>query len=386
MWVLIRCTSKNLPFVAKNRFSGWLPWRPSCIFNGTILAIFIFTSAWCFLPSFKSVGLLVQKKKRKIDFQDGRHGSHLGFPTGTILIIFDQQVTPALPTKFKVNCPLGSGEKAKNRFSRWMPWRPSWISDRNDFIYFWSTSHPDASYQVSIGLSVQEKRRKIDFQNSRYGDHFGFLIGTILSTFDLQVTPMLPTKFQVNWLFGSEEEAKNRFSRWTPKRSSWISDRNDFSHFSVYQQFIRMLPTELQNNWLFSSGKEAKNKFSRWLPCAIFDLQVTPMLPTKLQVGSGEEAKNRFLRWLPQRPSWISDPNDFSYFWSTSHSDAFYQVSSQLAFCSGEEAKNRFSRWPLWSHPEFPIRKILDIFDLQATRCFLPSYKSIGPSVQEKKR
>ena len=33
-----------------------------------------------------SVGLSVQEKKRKIDFQDG---GHLGFPIGTILAIFD---------------------------------------------------------------------------------------------------------------------------------------------------------------------------------------------------------------------------------------------------------------------------------------------------------
>ena len=31
--------------------------------------------------------------------------------------------------------------------------------------------------------------------------------------FDLLVIPMLPTKFQVNWPFGSGKEAKNRFSR-----------------------------------------------------------------------------------------------------------------------------------------------------------------------------
>ena len=54
-----------------------------------------------------------------------------------------------LPRKFGVNWPFGSGEEAKNRFSRWRPWRPSWISDRHDFSYFWCTSHPDASYQVS---------------------------------------------------------------------------------------------------------------------------------------------------------------------------------------------------------------------------------------------
>ena len=86
-----------------------------------------------------------------------------------------------LPTQFEVNWLLVLGEEAKNRFSRWRPC-----------------------------------------------GHLGFLIGTILATFDLQVTPMLPTKFGVNKPFGSGGEAKNRFSRWP---SSWISDWNDFSYF-----------------------------------------------------------------------------------------------------------------------------------------------------------
>ena len=34
-----------------------------------------------------------------------------------------------LPTKFQVNWPLGL-EEVKNRFSRWLPGWPSWISDR----------------------------------------------------------------------------------------------------------------------------------------------------------------------------------------------------------------------------------------------------------------
>ena len=71
-------------------------------------------------------------EEAKKDFQDGGHGGHLGFPIGTILAIFDLQVTPMLPSNFGVNWPFGSGE-AKNRFSRW---RPSWISDRHDFSYF----------------------------------------------------------------------------------------------------------------------------------------------------------------------------------------------------------------------------------------------------------
>ena len=117
------------------------------------------------------------EEAKKIDFQDG---CHLGIPIGMILAIFDLQVTLMLPSKFE-----------------------------------------------SIGLSVQEKKGKIDFQDGGHGGHLGFPIGTILATFDLQVTLMLPSKFGVNWPFGSRE-AKNRFSRWRP---SWISDRHDFSYF-----------------------------------------------------------------------------------------------------------------------------------------------------------
>ena len=80
----------------------------------------------------------------------------------------------------------------------------------------------------SIGLSVLEKKGKIDFQDGRQGDHLGFPNRTNLTIFDLQVPIMLPTKFQVNWPFGSGEEVKNIFSRWPP---SWISYRNDFSYF-----------------------------------------------------------------------------------------------------------------------------------------------------------
>ena len=68
-----------------------------------------------------------------VEVKNGSHGSHLGFLIGMILAIFDLQVTLILPSKFEVNWPFGSGEAAKNIFSRW---RPSWISNRNDFSYF----------------------------------------------------------------------------------------------------------------------------------------------------------------------------------------------------------------------------------------------------------
>ena len=83
-----------------------------------------------------------------MDFQDGCYGSHLGFLIGMILAIFG----------------------------------------------FW----------------VQEKKRKIDFQDGCNGGHLGFPIGMILAVFVLQVTQMFPSKFGVNWPFGSEKEAKIR--------------------------------------------------------------------------------------------------------------------------------------------------------------------------------
>ena len=124
------------------------------------------------------MGLSIQETKFKIDFQARNCGGHLVFPIGMILAIFDLEVTSIILTKFQVNWPFGSAE-AKNRFSRFL----------------------------------------------------GFLIGTILAIFELQVSPMLPINFGDNWPFCSEEEAKNRFSRWPPLQPSWLSDRNDFSYF-----------------------------------------------------------------------------------------------------------------------------------------------------------
>ena len=62
-----------------------------------------------------------------------------------------------------------------------------------------------------------------------------------LATFDLQVTPMLSSKFGVNWPLNSGEEAKNRFSRWQPWQPSWISDLSNLATFDL--QFTQMLPT-----------------------------------------------------------------------------------------------------------------------------------------------
>ena len=69
----------------------------------------------------------------------------------------------------------------------------------------------------------------------------------ILAIFDLQVTLMHPSKFEVNWPFGSGEEAKNRFSRWWPWRPSWIFDQHDLAIFDL--QVTLMRPTKYRVNW-----------------------------------------------------------------------------------------------------------------------------------------
>ena len=63
----------------------------------------------------------------------------------------------------------------------------------------------------------------MNFQDGQNCGQLGFLIGTVLAIVINKVTPMLSSRFRVNWPFGSGKEAKNRFS--------WISDWNDFSYF-----------------------------------------------------------------------------------------------------------------------------------------------------------
>ena len=63
---------------------------------------------------FRVVGLSVQDKKFKKDFQDGDCGGHIGFPIRLSLAIFDLQIASLLSTKLRVKWPFGLGEEAQN--------------------------------------------------------------------------------------------------------------------------------------------------------------------------------------------------------------------------------------------------------------------------------
>ena len=58
------------------------------------------------------------------------------------------------------------------------------------------------------------------FQDGGNGGHLGFPIETIYASLGLQVSAMLHAEFHLSWSFGSGEKAKNRFSRWPPRRPS----------------------------------------------------------------------------------------------------------------------------------------------------------------------
>ena len=77
------------------------------------------------------------------------------------------------------------------------------------------------------------KKFKIHFQDDGCGGYLGFLTGMILFIFDLQVTPILPTKFPVSWPFLPGEIVRNTFALWPPWPASWISDQKDSSYLFI---------------------------------------------------------------------------------------------------------------------------------------------------------
>ena len=64
--------------------------------------------------------------------------------------------------------------------------------------------------------------------------------------------------------FDSGEEALNIFSRWPPRRPSWISNQN-FSYF-LFTSCLLILTIKFRVKQPFDSGEDELNVFSRWQP------------------------------------------------------------------------------------------------------------------------
>ena len=111
-----------------------------------------------------------------------------------------------LSTKLLVNWPFHSGEEVQNRFSRWPSCSyPGFLIGTILAIFY-------LQVVLILPTKFRVKKFKADLLFSylvlQDGGHLGFLIRMILAIFELQVTPLLPIKFQVNSSFCSEGQNK----------------------------------------------------------------------------------------------------------------------------------------------------------------------------------
>ena len=109
----------------------------------------------CLSSSFGSIWLTVCEEMSFEEFQDGHHGSHLGYQNRTILANLNLYVALMPSIKFWLNLTYNLGGDVIWRVSRWPPWRPSWISEWNYFSNSESLSHCEASHQVLAQSALQ---------------------------------------------------------------------------------------------------------------------------------------------------------------------------------------------------------------------------------------
>ena len=122
-------------------------------------------------------------------------------------------------------------------------------------------------------------------------------IKPILVIFDLQVALIIPTKFQVNWPFGQEKIIKTDFQDGSHGSQFRFRIRTILAIFFIYKSRQYFLPSSGQLAFRFRRSskqtfKMAAARFPFKMISAIFDLQVAQILPTKVQgnwpFGSGE--------------------------------------------------------------------------------------------------
>ena len=77
---------------------------------------------------------------------NGPHGGHLGCRIGTNLAVLNRHVSPCLSPSFSLIW-YRSRAYVVSRFSSWLPWRPSWILEWNQFGNSKSPCHSNASNQ-----------------------------------------------------------------------------------------------------------------------------------------------------------------------------------------------------------------------------------------------
>ena len=210
---------------------------------GLILAILNFQ---CLPSSLSSIRLTVLEQMWFDVFQDGCYGGHLGYQNGTILAILNLHTAPMPSIKFPLYPTYGSGADNNWRLSRWLPWRQSWI-------WFWwkcrkygklltDIQMRDGPWLTDQSISWQLKIFKMAavaaivdiitkcFRNSESPcclnashccGHLGYRNGMNLAVMNLHVSPMSPTKFQLNPTCRLGAHVISRLSRCPPPLGYW---------------------------------------------------------------------------------------------------------------------------------------------------------------------
>ena len=132
-----------------------------------------------------------------VEFQVGHSGGHLGYWNGTILEILNFCITVMPPIKFWLSQTYSFGGDVVLRSSSW---RPSWISELNDFsnLNFFVTVMPPIKFQL-----------KRTYILGGDGSHLGYQNETISAILNVHVATMPPTKFQLNSTYGSGGDVEN---------------------------------------------------------------------------------------------------------------------------------------------------------------------------------
>ena len=127
---------------------------------------------------------------------------------------------------------------------------------------------------------------------------------------------------------------------------------------------------QVRVSWLFSSRKSSYRGFSIRIISASFwstsHFDTSYELSSHLTFLSGEKIQNRFSTWLLGQPSWISNQNGFSYFWYFLSSFESIGLSVQTT-----KFKIDFKDGNFGCNIAFLIWTILAIFDLQVTQVLL---------------
>ena len=353
------------------RVSRLPPWSPSWILelnNSAILNLHVVP-----IPPIKfgSNWLTVWEVWFK-EFQDGGHLGHWNRRISAILNFHNAQMPPIM---FRLNRTYHSVADVIWKFSRWLPWWPSWISEQN---YFSNTKSPCCPSSFgSIQLKVSEEISFKECQDGHHSSHLGYRNRTILAILNLSVAPMPAIKFWLNLTYDLGGDVVWRISRswnWNgtilailnlcvtvmPPIKFWLNrlvvwegmpseEFQDGCHGSLLRYrngtilaislpssfgSIRLTVWEEMSFEEFQDGSRGGHLgYQNRKILSILNLCVTVMPPIKfwlnLTYSLVGDVVWRISKWPPWWPSWISEWKDFSNSESLCHCDASHQVSAQ---------------------------------------------------------